>query len=96
MFAVKLANFLMFTVSGENTFKCLESFSRKTHCLRKSVIKSLKNFEPVLKGAVVSFFDPCATVFWETWEVLGTNLIQRARDPLVSVDSEVETSWRNL
>ena len=28
------------------------------------------NFEPVLKGAVASFFDPCATVFWETWGVL--------------------------
>ena len=28
------------------------------------------NFEPMLKGAVVSFFDPCATVFWETWGVL--------------------------
>ena len=63
--------------------------------LRKSLIKSLKNFEPVLKGAVLAFFDPCATVFWETWGILGTNLGSRARDPLVSVEGEDETSWRH-
>ena len=58
MFAVKLANCLMFTVSGENTAKCLEGFSWQPHsllackflsALRKSEIKSLMNFEPVLK-----------------------------------------------
>ena len=27
VFAVKLANFLLFTVSGENAVKCLEGFS---------------------------------------------------------------------
>ena len=54
------------------------------------------NFEPVLKRVVVSFFDPCATVFWETWGVLGTNLVPRARDLLVSVEGEVKTSWRQM
>ena len=54
------------------------------------------NFELVLKGAVVSFFDPCATVFWETWEVQGTNLVPRTLDLLVSVEGEVETSWRQM
>ena len=34
--------------------------------LGKSVKKSLINFEPVLKGAVISFFNPCAEVFWAT------------------------------
>ena len=29
VFDVKLANILMFTVSGENTVKCLEGFSLK-------------------------------------------------------------------
>ena len=29
VFIFKLANFLMFTVSGENTVKCLEGLSRK-------------------------------------------------------------------
>ena len=37
------------------------------------------DFEPVLKGAAVSFFDPCATVFWETWGELGANLVPRTR-----------------
>ena len=49
MFAVQLANFLMLTVSGENTIKCLEGLRKKKkketfflHCyflsaLRKSV-----------------------------------------------------------
>ncbi len=33
MFAVTLANFLMFTVSGKNTVKCLEGFHEKfEHC----------------------------------------------------------------
>ena len=48
------------------------------------------NFEPVLKGAVVvvSFF---RNVFWETWGVLGTNLVPGTHDPLVSVEAEGET-----
>ena len=33
------------------------------------------NLEPVLIGVVVSFFDPCAAVFWEPWEVLGFNVV---------------------
>ena len=56
MFAVKLVNFSMFTVSGENTVKCLKGFSWKPHSLL-ALLKSPMNFEPVLKGAVavVSF-----------------------------------------
>ena len=52
------------------------------------------NVEPVLKEAVavVSFFDPCATIFWEAWGVLGTNLVPGVHDPLVSVEAEVETT----
>ena len=33
MFVVKLANFLKFTVSEENTVKCLEGFFVKIHSL---------------------------------------------------------------
>ena len=33
MSAVNLANFLMFTISGENTVKCLEGFSGKKKIL---------------------------------------------------------------
>ena len=54
------------------------------------------NFELVLKGIVVSFFDPCAIVFWETSEVQGTNLVPRTLDLLVSVEGEVETSRRQM
>ena len=56
MFAVKLVNFSMFAVSGENTVKCLKGFSWKPHSLL-ALLKSPMNFEPVLKGAVavVSF-----------------------------------------
>ena len=69
---VKLANFLMFTVSGENTVKRLKGLSWKTLNLvvlsilisslenkilscGKSVIKSLMNYEHVLKGVVTVF-----------------------------------------
>ena len=38
MSAINLANFLMFTVSGENTVKCLEGFSWK-----KSYLYTIKN-----------------------------------------------------
>ena len=42
-------------------------------------IKLLMNFEPVLKRAVVCFFDPCATVYSrKSWGVLGTNLVSSA------------------
>ena len=62
-------------------------------------IKLLMNFEPVLKRAVVCFFDPCATVYSrKSWGVLGTNLVssaQSAHDPLVSREGEVETWWRH-
>ena len=52
------------------------------------------NFETVLKGAVavVSFFDPWATLFWKALGVLDTNLVPGAHDPLVSVEAEVETN----
>ena len=82
MFAVKLVNFSMFTVYGENTVKCLKGFSWKPHSLL-ALLKSPMNFEPVLKGAVavVSFLHPCATAFWEAWGVLGTNLVPGAHDP---------------
>ena len=47
------------------------------------------NFEPVLKGAAVSFFRPmCNSILG--WRVLGTNLVSSARDHLVSVKGEVE------
>ena len=47
---------------------CLRSI---LSALGKSVIKSLKNLEPLLRGVVVCFFDPCATVFWagEYWTI---------------------------
>ena len=87
MFAVKLANFLMCTVFGEIPFKCWDCFSRKARgrlplsflsALRKWVKESLTNF------------DPCATVFWQIWEVPETNFVSSARDLLVSVEGEVE------
>ena len=61
MFAVKLANFLMFTVSGENTVKCLEEKPIVFNIANSYLLfeNRFKNFEPVLKGAVVSLFDPC-------------------------------------
>ena len=83
----------MFTSSGDKIVKCLESFSWKPHSLL-ALLKSFMNFETVLKGAVavVSFFDPCATLFWKAWGVLDTNLVPGAHDPLVSVEAEVETN----
>ena len=92
MSAVKLANFLMCTVFGEIPFKCWECFSWKARgrlplsflsALRKWVKKSLTNF------------DPCATVFWQIWEVPETNFVSSARDLLVSVEGEVEAWWRH-
>ena len=51
--------------------------------LRKWVKESLTNF------------DPCATVFWQIWEVPETNFVSSARDLLVSVEGEVEAWWRH-
>ena len=66
------------------------------HCkylsaLLKSLIKSLNRHAALtlslcskgqFKGAVVSFFYPCASVFWGNLEA---NSVPRARDPLVRV-----------
>ena len=92
MSAVKLANYFMCTVFGEIPFKCWECFSWKARgrltlsflsALRKWVKKWLTNF------------DPCATVFWQIWEVPETNFVSSARDLLVSVEGEVEAWWRH-
>ena len=92
VFAVKSANFLMFTVSGENTVKCLKGFRGKPIVFQLCLLKPPVNFEPMLKGAVavVSFFHPFATVFWG---ILGTNLVSGAHDPLVSVEAEGSIEW---
>ena len=60
-FAVRLANFYLFTVSGENTVNCLEGFfivfQQFLSALGKSIIKSLMNFEPsCVKGCYKSLF----------------------------------------
>ena len=39
MFAVQFANFLMFTISGENAIPCLEAFGEKTVSVhRKNIL----------------------------------------------------------
>ena len=63
--------------------------------LRKSLIKSLKNLEPVLKGAVVSFYRPMRKSILGSLGSTGSNLVSRAPDPLVSIEGEDETSWRH-
>jgi len=82
VFAVKLANLLMFTVCGENTVKCLESFREspkvfyRCHflsALRKNGHKITHGFRAhaQIKGAVVSLFDPCATTSFLAGEYWG-------------------------
>ena len=86
-----LLNWPIFNVSGENIVKCLEGFfivfEQFVFALGKSVIKSLMNFAPVLKGLLqVSFFD--RTVFWEAQGSTGTNLVSTTCDQNIMAASK--------
>ena len=79
----------MFTVSEENTVKCLEGFSWKPHKSFSSAQIAHELWARAQRGCSCSLF--FRNVFWETWGVLGTNLVPGTHDPLVSVEAEGET-----
>ena len=77
MFGVKLANFLMFTVSEENTVKCLEGFSWKPHKSFSSAQIAHELWARAQRGCSCSLFFP--------QRILGnlgsTGYQSRARNP---------------